>query len=84
MGQFIFALTWRSTDVGVAVGVFEVPTDMPYYKATTTVGGGSSPRQLVSYFFFHNLVSACVSEKHNSVSSLGKLSFNFFPLCILL
>ncbi|KAL0005608.1 hypothetical protein SO802_013169 [Lithocarpus litseifolius] len=37
---------WRSIDVGAVVGIFEVPTDMPCYEATTTVGGGRSPRQL--------------------------------------
>ncbi|KAK9987989.1 hypothetical protein SO802_028228 [Lithocarpus litseifolius] len=40
---------WRSTDVGAAVGVFEVPTDMTYYKATTTAGGGRFPRQSEQY-----------------------------------
>ena len=38
-----------STDVGVAVGVFEVPTDMPCYEAATTVDGGRSPCQSVCY-----------------------------------
>ena len=36
---------WRSTDVGAAVGIFEVSTDMPCYEAATTAGGGRSPRQ---------------------------------------
>ena len=40
---------WRSIDVGAAVGIFEVPTDMPYYKAATTTDGGRSPRQSVCY-----------------------------------
>ena len=40
---------WRSTDVGVAMGIFEVPIYMPYYKVTTTAGGGRSPRQDVCY-----------------------------------
>ena len=35
---------WRSTDVGVAMGIFEVPTYMPCYEAATTAGGGRSPR----------------------------------------
>ena len=40
---------WRSTNVGAAVGVFEVPIDMPYYEAATTAGGGKSPRHSVCY-----------------------------------
>ena len=38
-------IDWRSTDVGAAVGVFEVPTDMPCYKAATSTGEGRSPCQ---------------------------------------
>ena len=34
---------WRSTDVGAAVGIFEVPTNMPCYEAATTADGGRSP-----------------------------------------
>ena len=40
---------WRSTDVGVAMGIFEVPTYMPCYEAATTAGGGRSPRQEACY-----------------------------------
>ena len=40
---------WKSSDVGAAVGVFEVPTNMPCYEATTTANGGRSPSQLVCY-----------------------------------
>ena len=40
---------WRSTDVGAAVGVFEVPIDMPCYEAATTAGGGRSPCQSICY-----------------------------------
>ena len=40
---------WRSTDVGAAMGVFEVPTCMPCYEVATTVGGGRSPLQEVCY-----------------------------------
>ena len=40
---------WRSSDVGAAVGIFEVPTDMPCYEAATTASGGRSPCQSVCY-----------------------------------
>ena len=40
---------WRSTDVGAALGIFEVLTNMPCYEAAATVGGGRSPCQLVCY-----------------------------------
>ena len=40
---------WRSSDVGAAVGVFEVPTDMPCYEVATTASGGRSPCQSVCY-----------------------------------
>ena len=40
---------WRSTDVGAAMGVFEVPTYMPCYKVATTTDRGRSPRQEVCY-----------------------------------
>ena len=40
---------WRSSDVGAAVGVFEVPTNMSCYKVATTANGGRSPCQLVCY-----------------------------------
>ena len=40
---------WKSIDVGAAVGIFEVPTYMPCYEATTTAGGGRSPCQEVCY-----------------------------------
>ena len=40
---------WRSSDVGAAVGVFEVPSDMPCYEVTTTASGGRSPCQSVCY-----------------------------------
>ena len=40
---------WRSSDVGVAVGIFEVPIDMPYCEVATTASGGRSPRQSVCY-----------------------------------
>ena len=40
---------WRSTDVGAAVSVFEVPIDMPCYEAATTAGGGKSPCHSVCY-----------------------------------
>ena len=38
---------WRNTDVGAAMGVFEVPTYMPCYEVATTTGGGRSSRQEV-------------------------------------
>nr|POF08268.1 hypothetical protein CFP56_55667 [Quercus suber] len=37
----------RSTDVGAALGIFEVPTDMPCCEAATTASGGRSPCQLM-------------------------------------
>ena len=40
---------WRSSDVGAAVGVFEVPTDMPCYEVATIASGGRSPCQSVCY-----------------------------------
>ena len=40
---------WRSCDVGAAVGVFEVPTDMPCYEVATTASGGWSPCESVCY-----------------------------------
>jgi len=40
---------WRSSDVGAAVGVFEVPTDMPCYEVATTASGGRSLCQSVCY-----------------------------------
>ena len=40
---------WRSSDVGAAVGVFEVPTDMPCYEVAITASGGRSPCQSVCY-----------------------------------
>ena len=40
---------WRSTDVGAAMGEFEIPTYMPCYEVATTVSGGRSPRQEVCY-----------------------------------
>ena len=40
---------WRSIDVGVAIGIFKVPTYMPCYEVATTVGGGRSPLQEVCY-----------------------------------
>ena len=40
---------WRSTDVGAAMGVFEVPTYMPCYEVATTAGGGRSSLQEVCY-----------------------------------
>ena len=39
----------RSTDVGAAIGVLEVPTYMPYYEVATTASGGKSPHQEVCY-----------------------------------
>ena len=40
---------WRSSDVGAAVGIFEVPTYMPCYEAATTASGGWSPCKSVCY-----------------------------------
>ena len=40
---------WRNTDVGAAMGVFEVPTYMPCYEVATTASEGRSPRQEVCY-----------------------------------
>ena len=40
---------WMSTDVGAAVGVFEVPSYMPCYEAATTTSGSRSPREEVCY-----------------------------------
>ena len=39
----------EGSDVGAAVGVFEVPTDMPCYEVATTASGGRSPCQSVCY-----------------------------------
>ena len=39
----------RSTDVGAAISVLEVPTYMPYYEIPTTPGGGRSLHQEVCY-----------------------------------
>ena len=62
----------RSTDVGATVGVFKIPSYMPYYRATTITGGGRSPHHEVCYlinyfdtfampFVIHH---ACVSKQH--------------------
>ena len=40
---------WKSTDVGAAMGVFEVPTYTPCYEIATTAGGGGSPCSKVCY-----------------------------------
>ena len=62
---------WRSTDVGAAIGIFEVPNYMPCYKTATTADGGKSPHQEVCYLisYFDTFVMpfvihhACVSKQ---------------------
>ncbi|XP_030963487.1 uncharacterized protein LOC115984606 [Quercus lobata] len=72
---------WRSSNVGAAVGVFEVPTDMPCYEVATTASGGRSLCQSMEGAEEHDRAcdtcASCVScvtvEYTGTPSCLGAL-----------
>ena len=74
---------WRSTDVGAAMGVFEVPTCMPCYEVATTASGGRSLRQEVCYLITLIQLSCHLSftvhvsiVDFNNTSMLALISFS--------